>query len=348
MLVPFETTIRETLARRTMLEAPSSVVLAVSGGPDSMALLHAIVRIRAATSPDLRLIVAHLDHCLRGVESTEDAAFTAAAADRLGLKCIVERDDVAACARDARRNLEAVARERRYAFLTRVALELGARRVATGHTASDQAETVLMQLSRGAGVDGLAGIAPSRPLADGVLLIRPLLDVSRRDVLAYCANREIPYRVDATNVDPELTRALVRHEIIPRLERTSPGCATNIARAASLAADDREYFAEIVDRTLRVWGVAESGPVALPAAEVAMLPPAIRRRILREAVRRSRGDLRRLTAGHVQILERLAERSHGTAELPYGVRARREGDSLILDCAPGKAVEKAPGGSYNR
>jgi tRNA(Ile)-lysidine synthase len=313
-----------------------------------MALLHAIVRIRAATVPELRLVVAHLDHCLRGEESAEDAAFAAAAADRLGLECVVERDDVARHARDARRNLEAVARERRYAFLARVARDVGARHVATGHTASDQAETVLMRLSRGSGVDGIAGIAPSRPLADGVFLIRPLLDVSRRDVLAYCADREIPYRLDATNMDPELTRALVRHEILPRLERTAPGCVANIARAASLADDDRQYFAEIVDRTLQAWGISESGTITLPAAEVATLPPAIRRRILREAVRRTRGDLKRLTAGHVRILERLTERPRGSAELPNGIRARREGGSLILDCATGKAVEKAPDGPYNR
>jgi tRNA(Ile)-lysidine synthase len=337
MFVPFEKTVRETLTRRAMIGAPAGVVLAVSGGPDSMALLHAMVRIGSVMAVRPRLVVAHLDHGLRGEESAGDAAFAAEAAGRLGLECVVEREDAGARARDAGRNLEAVARELRYAFLARVARERGLERVATGHTASDQAETVLMRLARGAGVDGLAGIAPLRPIEDGVVLVRPLLDVTREDVLAYCAEREIPYRLDATNADPTFTRAFIRQEVIPRLERAVPGTTRNLARAASLAADDGAYFACLVAETMRAWEIADADVVALPAAEAAILPPAIRRRVLREAVRRARGDLNRLTAGHVQTLETLLDRPHGAADLPNGVRARRDGDFLIVDCVDRKS-----------
>jgi tRNA(Ile)-lysidine synthase len=328
VLGPFEKLVRATLD--PVFGASPRAVVAVSGGPDSMALLHALVRIGMA-APGPELVVAHFDHGLRGSESAEDAAFVAAAADRLRLECVIGRDDVAGRARAVRRNLEAVARELRYEFLLRAALERGAPRVATGHTASDQAETVLMRLGRGAGVDGLAGIASTRPLAKGVLLVRPLLALTRKAVLGYCAEREIPYRIDATNADVELTRACVRHEILPRLERATPGATANLARTAALAADDREYFADVVARTLLEWNVAETGPAALPAAAVLDLPPAVRRRVLREAVRRARGDLKRLTAAHVEMLERLAERGSGAAELPYGVRARREGHFLIVE-----------------
>jgi tRNA(Ile)-lysidine synthase len=338
MFVPLEMEIRETLTRRKMLDEAPGVVLGVSGGPDSMAMLHALVRLRAdAPMRDNRLIVAHFDHGLRGAESTEDAAFVRAAADRLDLECVVGREAVADRANDTRRNLEAVARELRYVFLTRIADERRVARVATGHTASDQAETVLMRLSRGTGVDGIAGIAYERPLAPGVILIRPLLDVSREEVLAYCADREIPFRVDTTNADVALRRAFVRHEILPRLEQAAPGSISNLARAATLADDDRTYFAEIVERAMHSWGIEDSGPVALPVVEVSVLPPAVRRRVLRDAVRRARGDLKRLTSAHIAILERLLDRPHGAADLPYGVRARREGDALVVDCVDRKS-----------
>jgi tRNA(Ile)-lysidine synthase len=324
----FEETVRATVARHRMFDEPPRAVVAVSGGPDSMALLHALVRLGVET------IVAHFDHQLRGAASDEDAAFVAEAARRLGRPSSIEADDVRAAAAREGRNLEAVARDLRYAFLERAALAHGVAWVATGHTASDQAETVLLRLARGAGTDGLAGIAAVRPLGlRGVALARPLLDATRDRTLAYCREREIAFRVDGTNADLALARIRARETLLPELERLSPGASTNLARAAALAADDREYFAARVAELFAAWGVAPAGPVRLPAADVAALPAALRRRALREAVRRARGDLNRLTFEHVEALERLAG-PHGAgrqAVLPYGLRARRDGPSIVFD-----------------
>ena len=329
---PFETAVRETAARHGMLAGAGRVVAAVSGGADSMALLVALARIRAVDGSWPEVAVAHLDHALRGEASREDAEFVAEAARRLGLEAVVERADVAAEASRRRRNVEAVARDLRYAFLERAARQLGASAVATGHTASDQAETVLMRLARGAGPDGLAGIAPVRSLGESVRLVRPLLGVTREEALAYCAERGIGYRVDATNEDLDLTRAFVRAEILPRLERVAPGAATSLARAAELAADDRDFFAERVAELFAAWDAPSEGAVGLPAAEVARLHPALRRRVLREAVRRARGDLLRLSREHVEALERLLGPGRGgrEASLPLGVRAKRAGPRLVV------------------
>ena len=329
---PFEIAVRETVARHAMLAGASRVVAAVSGGPDSMALLVALVRIRAVDGAWPEVIVAHLDHGLRGEASREDAEFVVAAARRLGLEAMVERANVAAEASRRRRNLEAVARELRYDFLERAARRFDAPAVATGHTASDQAETVVMRLARGAGPDGLAGIAPARPLGEGVRLVRPLLGVTRDDVLAYCAEHGIACRVDATNEDVDLTRAFVRVELLPRLERAAPGAATNVARTAALAGDDRDYFDARVAELFAAWKAPEAGTVELPAADVAALHPALRRRVLREAVRRARGDLLRLSREHVEALDRLLEPGRGgrEASLPLGVRAKRDGPRLVV------------------
>jgi tRNA(Ile)-lysidine synthase len=320
--------VRATAARHAMLEA-SPVVAAVSGGADSMAMLYALAGLGRRD-----LVVAHFDHRLRGEASREDARFVEAEAARLGLAFALGSAEVGEEAARRGANLEATARDLRYAFLEETAVARGAGWVATGHTATDQAETVLMRLARGAGPDGLAGVAAVRALGDrGVRLARPLLDATREETVAWCRERGIDYRVDATNLDTALARIRAREELLPGLERLSPGATTNLARAAALAADDRAYFAARVAELFAAWDAGPEGPVALPAAEVAALPAALRRRALREAVRRARGDLARVTFEHVEALERLLEPGAAgrRAELPRGVRARRDGPALVVE-----------------
>ncbi len=300
-----------------------------------MALLYALVRLRRTVPSWPEPAVAHLDHGLRGDESRADAEFVAATARNLDLPFTHESVDVAAETAARGGNLEAVARDIRYAFLARAARTLGASRVATGHTATDQAETVLMRLARGAGPDGLSGIAVVRPLAPPdpePLLVRPLVGTTREEVLAYCAERGIAYRVDRTNEDDRLTRVYARRELLPRLERVAPDATRCLARAAALAADDRAYFEARVVELFAAWNAPDRGTITLPAAEIAALPPALRRRVLREAVRRARGDLRRLALDHVEALEGLlgADRDGREAVLPFNMRVRRDGPSLVV------------------
>ncbi len=234
--------VRATLARYRMLEDGDLVVVAVSGGADSVALLHLLNELRAADYPRMRLHVAHLNHQLRGEEADADEAFVRQLAERLRLPFTGERQDVRAMARAEGRNVEEVAREVRYRFLRRVAAEVGARRIATGHTLTDQAETFLMRLLRGAGGEGLSGI---HPIVDD-LIIRPLLAVRREETHAYCHALGIAYRVDRSNFEAELWRTRVRQEILPRLMALNPRALEAIGRAAERLRVDEAYFDEVV------------------------------------------------------------------------------------------------------
>ncbi|MBI1913756.1 MAG: tRNA lysidine(34) synthetase TilS [Planctomycetes bacterium] len=216
------------------------MVVAVSGGPDSVALLRALLALRGSPPPPL--VIAHLNHQLRGSESDADEAFVHELHDSLvslghadlGLCC--ERIDVAAIAAAENANLEDTARRVRYDWLARVARQHGLGIVVTGHTTDDQAETVLHRLLRGAGLQGLRGIAPRRPLAEGVEVVRPLLDVTRAEVLAFLEAERQPARQDRSNDDLRFTRNRIRHELLPYLaEHYNPAVCEVFARLARQA-----------------------------------------------------------------------------------------------------------------
>ena len=192
--------------------------MAVSGGPDSMALLHALYALRDELG--LHLAVAHLDHCLRGESSRRDAEFVTAQARRLGLALRLGRTDVRALRREVGGSIEMAARRARYDFLARVAAELEADAVAVGHTADDQVETIIIGLLRGGGLRALRGIPPERPIArgSGTRVIRPLLRVWRAELMDFLAEHGIGYRTDESNADTTFLRNWVRHELLPLLE----------------------------------------------------------------------------------------------------------------------------------
>jgi tRNA(Ile)-lysidine synthase len=316
-----------------MLEDGDLVLVAVSGGQDSVALLSALDELRRTCYPRLRLHVAHLNHQLRGEEADADEAFVRELAERFGVPFTSERHDVRALARAERRNLEEVAREVRYAFLRRVAAEVGARRIATGHTLTDQAETFLMRLVRGAGTEGLSGI---HPVVDD-LIIRPLLAVRREETQAYCQALAIPYRVDRSNVEAELWRARVRRELLPQLAALHPRAVEAIGRAAERLRVDEAYFDEVLGNVFpEALILGERDMIRLSVEKLRALHPALRSRVLREAIRRLRGHTRRVTSQHVEALERLLEpgKSGRRVTLPAAVVAWREFDALTFTPMP--------------
>jgi len=230
--------------RRGLKDLPGlehGLVAAVSGGPDSVALLRLLLAFRGDKAP-LPLVIAHLNHQLRGADSDADEAFvsalhaslTAAGVPTLALAC--QRRDVAAEAHAAGANLEATARAVRYRWLAEVARAHGMAWVATGHTASDQAETVLHRLLRGAGLAGLRGIAPRREIEPGVSVVRPLLQAKRAEVLECLRCLDQPWREDRSNDDLDYTRNRIRHQLLPLLaEQYNPGIAAVLARLAHQA-----------------------------------------------------------------------------------------------------------------
>ena len=235
----------------------------VSGGPDSVALLRVLIELGHEPA------VLHVDHGLRGEESAADAEFVRRLCGRLGVRCEVRRLGLAEGP-----NLQERARDERYRLAREVSGAVGARAVVAGHTADDVAETVLLNLSRGAGLRGLSGIPPVSGL-----VCRPLIERSRREVLRYLEYLGQDYRVDPTNLAAKYARNRVRLQVLPALEEIHPGAARNLARAASLAREDLEVLeelaAEIVER--------RGDEVVLRSGKLVQMPPALRRHAVRRA-----------------------------------------------------------------
>jgi len=253
--VSFAQRILATIRHSGLIAQGDSVVVAVSGGSDSVSMLHALCEL--TDSLDCRLQVAHLDHGLRD-ESAAEAAFVANLAEELGLPATIDHVEVAQCQAESCGSIEHVARSVRYEFLRRVAEETGAGAVATAHTADDQVETILHNILRGAGLRSLGGMRIERPIRAGsdVRVIRPLLNETRLAVLAYLAERHIDFCCDPSNTDTAFTRNRIRHELLPMLEERfnrSVGDAVlrvgQMARAVNAVALERiEMLAESARR----------------------------------------------------------------------------------------------------
>jgi tRNA(Ile)-lysidine synthase len=279
----------------------ATVVLAVSGGPDSMALLHGAAGTVRADAAQWRLHVAHLDHGLRA-ESMDDATFVADAARNLGLPCVVDRVDVAAQARRQGRSIEEAGREARYAFLERVAPSGAA--IMTAHTADDDAETVLINLLRGTGLAGVAGI----PARNG-RIARPLLGARRDELRAMLADARVTYRADPSNADPAFLRNRVRAEVLPLLERLRPGAVERIGRFSRLAAADDAVLDELAATELARRRTDDGG------IDWHVPPPAaVGRRVLRLAIGHPAPAAERIEA----LLRATSGRGGVTVELGRG------------------------------
>ncbi len=297
-------------ASRLAIPDDVTLVLAVSGGPDSMALLHGAARLVETDARAWHLTIAHLDHTLRP-DSVDDARFVAEAAETLALRFEGRRTDVAALARDEGRSVEDAAREARYRFLEDVAPD-GAL-IATAHTADDAAETVILNLLRGSGLAGARGIPARRGR-----IVRPLLDVRRATLRDLLDAAGIAYRLDPSNDDPAFLRNRVRHEVIPLLEEVRPGAAERIGQFSRLAADDEALLDDLaraeLERRTTEDGIDWHDPPV----------PALGRRVLRLAIGEPPPSAERIEA----LLEAaVGDRGGVTIELGGGrvasVRQRR-------------------------
>ena len=266
--------VQSAMETRRLLAKGSHVLVGVSGGADSVALLHILA---ALSEPlDVSVSVAHLNHGIRP-EAAEDAVFVEALCKDLGVPFYMATVDVPARAKAAGESLEMAAREARYAFFSRTATECGADTVATAHTHDDQAETVLLKLCRGAGTAGLRGIARDTIIHD-VRVIRPLLDVSRDDVEAYLNDHGVSWREDATNADTRLRRNFIRHEVLPLLERgLNPRVKEALSRTAELLGDEETLLSAMTEQALEG---AQSEAGELRIGELTTMEPGLRRRVL--------------------------------------------------------------------
>jgi tRNA(Ile)-lysidine synthase len=330
-------TVKAAVARmatsHALWPADATLVAAISGGADSLCLLGVLDDLRKEHHPlaPREIVVAHLDHGLRGTAGAADARFVAAMAEDLGLACVVERTDVAASARAEHRSLEDSARRARYGFLRRVAAEVRAARICTGHTRDDQAETVILHFLRGSGLDGLAGMLP---LTGDIA--RPLLAVTRAESEAYCAARGWAPRQDATNADLRFARNRVRHQMLPLLEAFNPNLRATLTRNATLLADDAACLESLADdawsRVARITST-DDHEIALDLPAIGACPAALRTRLyVRAALVAGIGDESYLEARHLALVEQVCLCGHtGQAQtLPGGLVVRRDGHALIF------------------
>lgn len=301
-----------------------TLLVAVSGGGDSLALLYALHQ--AQTEFALRLCGAHLNHTLRGDESDADAAFVAAEFRRLDIPYTLQRADVAAYRRAHRLSMEDAARRVRYAFLADAAAHHAAHAVAVAHTADDQVETLLMNIIRGSGLDGLRGMQPLDRLAidaANLTLFRPLLGVTRAQTYAYCAALGLQPRQDASNLSLEHTRNRIRLELMPMLERFNPAARDALLRLARNAAEDAAYIrtqANAVWQDIAHQSESSEAVIALNTQVLARLHPAVQSRILRRAVQAVKGSADGITRRHILDMRRLIAGPAGrTLHLPDGI-----------------------------
>ncbi|HVK18600.1 MAG TPA: tRNA lysidine(34) synthetase TilS [Fimbriiglobus sp.] len=295
-------------------------VVAVSGGADSVALLRGLLD--AGARP---LTVAHFHHQLRGAESDADEAFVRELAASLGVPFARGSADVRAAA--AGDNLEATARRLRYDWLA----SLGGDWVATGHTADDQAETVLHRIIRGTGLQGLRGIAVGRNVAPAVHLVRPLLIVTRAEVLDYLTELGQPFREDATNSDPAFTRNRIRHELLPLLKTFNPAVVDVLGRLARQADEAHRVIAEEATRVLTEANRPRAGNLyVLDAETMALRPDYLVREVFRTVWAALGWPMDGMTADHWQRLVGIVRGNPVSADFPGGVHVRRVGRVVQL------------------
>ena len=317
--------VRRLVAEYGLFPPGSKVVVGVSGGPDSLCLLHVLNRLKGEWG--ITLHVAHLHHRIRGADADEDAAFVERTAREWGLPITVEARDVPALARKEGMGLEEAARYARYRFLAEVACREGASIVAVGHTADDQVETVVMHWLRGAGLAGLRGMLPRTRLVAGaetfdLWLVRPLLDVWRSEVEEYCRQHNLAPRFDLSNLDTTYFRNRLRHELIPYLESFNPRFKELVPRAARLLADDYDFLRSQLEQ---IWPqVLESEHqrgFVFSLERWRELHPSMQRAVLREAIRRMRQGLRDVNWVHVEEARRVLLKGRAGAQvtLPRGL-----------------------------
>jgi len=294
--------VAHTIERYRMVSPGQTVGVAVSGGADSVCLLHVLREL------EYRIAVLHLNHGLRGAESDEDEAFVAGMAGQLGLPMIARRVNL----EDRGGNLEESARAARQAFYAEAIAQGKVDCVAVGHTRSDQAETVLFRLLRGAGTAGLAGIRPVTRES----IIRPLLEVHRSETEQYLRDRDVVWRTDSTNASARFARNRIRRNLLPQLEREwNPQLADGLANMADWAQAEETYWESEIDRLATGALVEREGSILVRVSRLTDLPLAVARRLVRRAIQCAKGDTRAIEFDHVERILKIALATAGTGRV---------------------------------
>jgi len=329
--------------KREVLRKGERILVAVSGGPDSTALLLILARLSSVL--EIQLTVAHFDHKLRGQdEAAADLDFVRSLPSGLNAPFAHGSGDVGSRARDNHESLEDAARRLRYSFLAEQAALAAASCVLTGHTMDDQAETVLLHLIRGAGLDGLAGMRPRSPwpFGPGPELARPLLCLTREETVRYCAESGIQPRQDPTNLLPIATRNRVRSQVIPLLGEINPRITQALVRLAASAAEDIDYLSELTYDVFAEHARVKPGSVLLVRSLLNSFPRALTARLVARAVAHISGTPAGLEGDHIEAVLDLASSPPGTLSLPGGVTVSSDSHSVLFHRGRPPRAEPVP------
>ncbi len=307
--------------RHLLVSGSKKLVVAVSGGADSVCLLHILVKLQKKLKVKLHL--AHLNHQLRGVESEADASYVAELARQLGIPATIEGRDVKGYQARQRLSLEEAAREVRYSFLAEVTGSIGTDRVAVGHTRDDHIETILMHLIRGSGTRGLRGLQPVtvwQSAANSLTIIRPLLEISHQETEDYCRQYQLMPRLDASNLSLSPLRNRIRQQLLPLLESYNPRIAETLLRTGRIASDDIDFLDGQIARLWNEVARQEGKTIILDKARFDQSPPALKRYLLRAAVEKLLGSAKDIEMRHIEEMMSLVIKPAGKRlSLPGGL-----------------------------
>lgn len=312
------------------LDESSSVLVALSGGADSTALLHMICK--CAASHGFRVYAAHLNHSIRGAEADRDESFCNDLCKRLGVTFFSTKIDVPRLARETKKSVETAARDARYGFFEELMREHSIPLLVTAHNANDNLETMIFNLARGCGADGMCGIPPCRRFGDG-MLARPILQMSKREILEYCRVNSLEFVIDSTNTDTDYTRNKIRAEIIPVLEQINPEVTRSASRLSASLRSDSLCLQSMTD-----WFLDELGEdCSIEVEKLCGAPDAITNRALISLFSEVSGG-GTLEYAHIEDINRLCRAAvpHSSIDLPRKTRARIENGRLYFEKSPEK------------
>lgn len=326
----FEERLANAIDDEHLIPSGSSVLLGVSGGADSIALLHAMHCLTKRGS-DFTITIAHLDHSLRE-KSPSDAKFVADLAEKLDVKCIIQRQDVAELAEQLGQGIEQAARVARYDFFGVAAESCGASTVALAHHANDNVETILFRIIRGTAWRGLAGISSTRYLQPGLKIIRPMLRFHKSEILDYCRLENLNWREDHTNDENLHRRNFIRNELLPLIrDHLNPKVDEALLRLGSLAGETEEFLTAQARQVLEnSVSHAEAGRILIDVNMISAAEPAVRKTAYRLALQDISLPQRDLTAEHLASIDLLLTGSGRIVNLPGQFSARREPSQLLL------------------
>jgi tRNA(Ile)-lysidine synthase len=320
------------IRQRSLVTDKTLLLVAVSGGADSVCLLHVLLELRGKLGVELH--VAHLDHQLRGVDSRADAHYVANLARRLNLPATIERRDVWRYHARQGASLEESAREVRYAFLAEVAGSVGADRVVTGHTLDDHAETVLMHLIRGTGTSGLQGLQPFnswQTAAGNLTIVRPLLEVTHEETSVYCRQRRLRPRLDISNLSMSPLRNRIRHQLLPALKEYNPQIVDALVRTARIAGDDLRLLDELTAQSWQAVVRQQADTFVINKTGFLELPVSLQRSLLRKAIDELLGSLKDIEARHIEeVLAGLTLAPGSLINLPGGLLFSVDYDRFLI------------------